>query len=172
MPAPPHRPKDPARRLSLAVGLSAAVVLLGCDAARPVPRVAYTLLDGAKADTASWQGKVMLVNFWATSCALCVQEMPHIVALHEKFHARGYDTMAVAMRHDPPARVVQFAASRKLPFGVAIDNTGVIAQQFGDVSLTPTTFLIDRRGMIVERILGVPDFAALDKRIAHLLAQA
>ena len=173
MPASPLQTIDPARRhLSLALGLAAGAVLLGCNAARPVPVVAYTLLDGSATDTASWQGKVVLVNFWATTCATCVQEMPRIVALHHKFKARGYDTLAVAMRHDPPSRVVQFAASHHLPFGVAIDNTGAIARQFDDVQLTPTTFLIDRRGMIVERLVGVPDFAALDARIAHLLAPA
>jgi peroxiredoxin len=171
MPAPPHQPNDPARRrLSLALGLATGALLLACDKARPVPMVAYTLLDGSVAHTASWQGKVVLVNFWATSCATCVQEMPQIVALHNKFKDRGYDTLAVAMRHDPPVRVVHFAASRNLPFGVAIDNTGVIAQQFDDVRLTPTTFLVDRRGMLFERLVGVPDFAALDARIAQLLA--
>jgi peroxiredoxin len=173
MPALPLPPQDPARRrLSLALGLAAGAVLMGCNAARPVPAVAYTLLDGSAAHTASWQGKVMLVNFWATTCALCVQEMPGIVALHHKFSARGYDTLAVAMRHDPPSRVLQFAAAHDLPFGVAIDNTGVIARHFDDVQLTPTTFLVDRRGMIVERLLGVPDFAALEARIALLLGPA
>jgi peroxiredoxin len=69
-------------------------------------------------------GKVMLVNFWATSCATCVKEMPQIVATHDKFKARGLDTLAVAMSYDPPAFVAKFAETRKLPFGVAIDNTG------------------------------------------------
>jgi peroxiredoxin len=136
------------------------------------PVLSYVLLDGVKVDSSQWQGKVMLVNFWATSCTTCVAEMPEIVATHQKFKARGYDTLAVAMSYDPPAFVANFAQSRQLPFGVAIDNTGMIAKQFGGVQLTPTTLLINKRGEIVKRYVGAPDFAALHKLVEQLLAEA
>jgi peroxiredoxin len=58
-----------------------------------------------------------------------------------------------------------------LPFGVAIDNTGEVAKAFGDVKMTPTTFLIDKQGRIVKQYLGAPDFAALDELITELLAE-
>ncbi len=138
----------------------------------PVPSVSYTLLDGSKASTESLRGKVVLVNFWATSCTACVAEMPQIVATYNKFKRRGYDTVAVAMSYDPPAYVVRFARSRQLPFGVAIDNTGEIAKRFGDVQLTPTSFLIDKHGNIVKRYVGAPDFAALHALVEKLLAEA
>ncbi|MCX2865755.1 TlpA disulfide reductase family protein [Paucibacter sp. PLA-PC-4] len=136
------------------------------------PALSYVLLDGAKVETSQWQGKVMLVNFWATSCTTCVAEMPEIVATHQKFKTRGFDTLAVAMSYDPPAFVANFAQSRQLPFGVAIDNTGEIAKQFGRVQLTPTTLLINKRGEIVKRYVGAPDFAALHKLVEQLLAEA
>jgi peroxiredoxin len=97
--------------------------------------------------------------------------MPQIVATHEKFRSRGFETLAVAMSYDPPAYVARFAESRRLPFGVAIDNTGAIARSFGDVQMTPTTFLIDRQGRVVKRYLGTPDFAALQALIGELLAE-
>jgi len=137
----------------------------------PVPAVSYTLLDGRQGSTETLRGKVVLVNFWATTCTACVAEMPQIVATHHRFKDRGYDTVAVAMRYDPPARVAHFAASRQLPFGVAIDNTGEIARRFGDVEFTPTSYLIDQRGQIVKRFVGAPDFAALHALIDKLLAQ-
>ena len=136
------------------------------------PALSYVLLDGAKVETRQWQGKVMLVNFWATSCTTCVAEMPEIVATHQKFKDRGFDTLAVAMSYDPPAFVANFAQSRQLPFGVAIDNTGEIAKQFGRVQLTPTTLLINKRGEIVKRYVGAPDFAALHQLVEQLLAEA
>ncbi len=136
------------------------------------PALSYVLLDGAKVETSQWQGKVMLVNFWATSCTTCVAEMPEIVATHQKFKTRGFDTLAVAMSYDPPAFVANFAQSRQLPFGVAIDNTGEIAKQFGRVQLTPTTLLINKPGEIVKRYVGAPDFAALHKLVEQLLAEA
>ena len=144
--------------------------LTGCARDR-VPAVDYTLLNGQKASSQQWAGKVMLVNFWATSCATCVKEMPQIVATHQKFKARGLDTLAVAMSYDPPAFVAKFAETRGLPFGVAIDNTGSVAQAFGPVQMTPTTFLINKRGEIVKRYVGEPDFAALHGLIEKLLAE-
>ena len=136
------------------------------------PTVSYVLLNGQKLDSTNWQGKVMLVNFWATSCTTCVHEMPQIVATHEKFKQRGFDTLAVAMSYDPPAYVASFAETRQLPFGVAIDNTGEVARRFGDVRLTPTTVLINKRGEIVKRFVGEPDFNALHALIEQLLAQS
>ncbi len=130
------------------------------------------LNDGSKISTEQLKGKVMLVNFWATSCTTCVAEMPEMVATYEKYRGKGYQTLAVAMSYDPPAYVSNFAQTRKLPFSVAIDNTGVIAREFGDVKITPTTFLINKRGEIVKRYVGTPDFAELHRLIEKLLSEA
>jgi peroxiredoxin len=96
--------------------------------------------------------------------------MPQIVATHEKFKAQGLETLAVAMQYDVPAYVMQFAQSRQLPFRVAMDHTGEIAQGFGPVQLTPTTFVINKKGQIVKRYIGEPDFAAMHELIGKLLA--
>ena len=151
----------PARRAVLLALAAAAALGAGCSAREPAPQFTYTLLDGAKGSTADLRGKVVLVNFWATSCMTCVAEMPKVIATYEKYKARGFETLAVAMSYDPPAYVSNFAQSRKLPFGVVIDNTGAIAQSFGAVQLTPTTFVIDKRGEIVKQFVGEPDFPAL-----------
>ena len=165
------------RHLATAAILVAAAaggwLALGGGATREAaPPVSYTLLDGQKASLAALKGQVVLVNFWATSCTTCVAEMPEIVATYEKYKGKGYQTVVVAMEYDPPAYVSNFAESRKLPFGVAIDNTGEIARQFGQVQLTPTSFLINKRGEIVKRYVGAPDFAALHTLVEQLLAEA
>jgi peroxiredoxin len=136
------------------------------------PDSTFVLLDGSKKSTADLKGRVTLVNFWATSCTTCVAEMPKIIATHDKYHARGFDTLAVAMSYDPPSYVVNFAETRKLPFQVAIDNTGTVAKAWGDVRLTPTTYIVNKRGEIVKRYIGEPDFAELHRLIEELLAQA
>ncbi|MPM59255.1 hypothetical protein SDC9_106095 [bioreactor metagenome] len=76
------------------------------------------------------------------------------------------------MQYDQPAYVVNFAESRKLPFQVAIDNTGANAKAWGDVQLTPSTFIVNKRGQIVKSFVGAPDFAELHKLIEKLLAEA
>lgn len=135
------------------------------------PESTFVLLDGSRQSTADLRGKVTLVNFWATSCTTCVAEMPEIIDTHKKYNSRGFDTLAVAMSYDPPSYVVNFAQSRQLPFQVAIDNTGAVAREWGDVKLTPTTFLVNKRGEIVKRFVGTPDFAELHKLIDKLLAE-
>ena len=159
------------KRLSfLAALLAAALTLSGCGQDR-APESSFVLLDGSRITHAQLQGKVTLVNFWATSCTTCVAEMPEIVATYEKYKGQGYETLAVAMSYDPPAYVVNFTESRKLPFKVAIDNTGANAQAWGEVKLTPTTYLLNKRGEIVKQYVGEPDFAALHQLIEKLLAE-
>ena len=155
---------------SLALGMVAGMT--GCSGAQAAPQSTFVLLDGSKQSTADMKGKVTLVNFWATSCVTCVAEMPEIIATHNKYQSRGYDTLAVAMSYDPPSYVVNFAETRKLPFKVAIDNTGAVAKAWGDVQLTPTTYLVNKRGKIVKRYVGTPDFAALHQLIEKLLAES
>jgi peroxiredoxin len=152
---------------ALAVG-AAVVWTTGIEKA---PASTFVLLDGSKRTTEDLKGRVTLVNFWATSCVTCVGEMPKIIATYDKYKARGYDTLAVAMSYDPPSYVVNFAQTRKLPFQVAIDNTGAVAKAWGDVQLTPTTYIVNKRGEIVKRYVGEPDFAQLHQLIEKLLAE-
>ncbi len=151
----------------LAVG---AAVYLGDSAA--APEATFVLLDGSSKSTADLKGHVTLVNFWATSCTTCVAEMPKIMATYDKYRGQGYDTVAVAMSYDPPSYVVHYAQTRKLPFKVAIDNTGAVARAWGDVQLTPTSFLVNKRGEIVKRYVGQPNFAELHQLIEKLLAES
>jgi len=160
------------KRLSfIPLVLAAALALAGCGQER-APESSFVLLDGSHISTAQMKGQVTLVNFWATSCTTCVAEMPEIAATYNKYKDKGYQTLAVAMRYDPPAYVVNFSETRKLPFKVAIDNTGANAKAWGDVQLTPTTFLVNKRGEIVKRYVGTPDFTELQRLIEKLLAEA
>jgi peroxiredoxin len=164
-------------RTAVIAGIAAAAVLAAgaafyvASAPDAAPSSTFVLLDGSKKTTGDLKGRVTLVNFWATSCVTCVGEMPKMVATYDKYHGKGYDMLAVAMSYDPPSYVVNYTETRKLPFQVAIDNTGTVAKQWGDVQLTPTTFLVNKRGEIVKRFVGEPDFAQLHQLIEKLLAE-
>ena len=165
------KPFKPTRRSALAALAVATAALAGCgdDAA---PLSTFVLLDGSSQTTQQLKGKVTLVNFWATSCTTCVGEMPQVISTYDKYKDKGYDTIAVAMQYDPPSYVVNFAQTRKLPFKVAIDNTGKVAQAWGDVKLTPTTYIVNKQGQIVKKYVGAPNFDELHKLIEKLLAEA
>ncbi|WP_293220063.1 TlpA disulfide reductase family protein [Ottowia sp.] len=157
------------RRVALAALVGASALLAGCgnDAA---PLSTFVLLDGSSQTTQDLKGKVTLVNFWATSCTTCVGEMPQVIDTYDKYKDQGFDTIAVAMSYDPPAYVVNFAQTRKLPFKVAIDNTGAVAKAWGEVQLTPTTYIVDKQGQIVKKYVGAPNFDELHRLIEKLLA--
>ncbi len=148
--------------------LGLACLLAACANDR-APESSYVLLDGMKITTTQLQGKVFLLNFWATSCTTCVAEMPELIATHNKFKDRGFETLAVAMSYDPPSYVVNFAQTRQLPFKVAIDNTGAAAKAWGDIQLTPTTFVVNKRGEVVKKYVGAPNFVELHLLIESLL---
>jgi len=135
------------------------------------PAVTFTSLQGERVSTGDLRGRVVLVNFWATDCVVCVKEMPRMTTTYRKYHPRGFELIAVAMRYDPPNYVINYAEKNALPFKVALDPMGELAKAFGDVKLTPTTVVIDKRGNIVTRILGEPDFAKLDALITEKLAE-
>ena len=136
------------------------------------PQVKFTTLKGETLSTSDLRGKVVMINFWATSCVTCVGEMPKIIETYNKYHSQGFDTIAVAMSYDPPNYVLNYTEKNKLPFKVALDVQGDLARSFGDIRLTPTTFIIDRRGNIVKQYLGEPDFVQLHALLESKLKEA
>lgn len=134
------------------------------------PDVTYVNLKGEKISSQSLRGKVVMVNFWATSCATCVAEMPQMIETYNKFHPKGLEFVAVAMSYDPPNYVLNYAETRQLPFHVALDVQGQLAQSFGDVKLTPTTYVIDKQGKIIKRYVGQPSFKELHALLEQALA--
>ena len=155
----------------IAALLLATIALAACEAAQApnAPQAQFAGLTGEKFSTSDLRGKVVLINFWATSCASCVREMPRMVETWRKFAPRGYEMVAVAMSHDTPEKVADFTQRRALPFKVVLDQRGEVAQRFGEVRATPTSFLIDKQGRILKRYVGEPDWAELHRAVERAL---
>jgi peroxiredoxin len=152
---------------SIAIAAIAAVASLTLT--RPAPEVKFSTLAGDTFSTSELRGKVVLVNFWATYCAECLKEMPKLVDAHRKFSPRGYETIAVAVRRDDPDRVARFAAKHALPFKVALDSSGELGREFGNVRITPMSFLIGKNGKILRRYVGAPDWAEFHQLVEREL---
>jgi peroxiredoxin len=155
---------------AVAAAALAAAGYFSFAAKQTAPEVTFTSLSGDKVSMQSLRGKVVMVNFWATSCTTCIKEMPEMVQTYNKYKDKGLDFVAVAMSYDPPNYVLNYAQTRSLPFKVALDTQGEIAKSFGDVKLTPSTFVIDKNGKIIKRYVGEPDFAALHQLLEKALA--
>ena len=154
----------------VAVLAIAAAATVSLSARQAAPSVTFTGLDGRKFTSESLKGKVVMVNFWATSCVTCIKEMPQMVQTYNKYHQQGLEYVAVAMSYDPPNYVLNYAQTRQLPFKVVLDTQGELAKSFGDVTLTPTTYVIDKEGNIIKRYVGEPAFSQLHKLLEKALA--
>lgn len=148
----------------------AAIAYFTLSAQQPAPSVTFIGLDGQKFTSESLKGKVVMVNFWATSCVTCIKEMPQMTETYNKYKDQGLEFVAVAMSYDPPNYVLNYTQTRKLPFKVALDPQGELAKSFGDVKLTPTTYVIDKEGRILKRYVGEPEFSQLHKLLEKALA--
>ncbi len=165
----------------LGVGAAVAATAAGAwlyfaSAPKAVPEVRFATLKGELISTADLRGKVTLINFWATSCAPCVKELPGIAAAWKKYNTQGFETIAVAMEYDPPNYVKSFTERNQLPFKVALDARGEIAKAFGaingDVRVVPTSFVIDRQGRVIKSYLGELDFVKFEALLVAALKEA
>lgn len=155
---------------AVAILIIAVVGYFSFSSSKPAPEVTFIGLNGEKITSQSLRGKVVMVNFWATSCTTCVHEMPRMVETYNKYKGQGLEFVAVAMSYDPPNYVLNYAQTRSLPFKVALDMQGDVARAFGDVKLTPTTFVIDKNGNVIKRYVGEPEFASLHQLLEKALA--
>ena len=125
---------------------------------KTVENLNMTTINGKSITSKNLLGKVVLINFWATDCTGCIAEMPDLIKTYNKYKNQNFELIAVSMFYDPPSRVLSFSKNNNLPFPVVLDIKKQIASQFKNVTLTPTSFLIDHQGRIINRIIGEIDF--------------
>lgn len=160
----------------IAIGLF-ALILVGAlgylwltpEGMKQAPDVTLRTLDGTQLDLAALRGRPLLVTFWATSCTGCVKEIPHLIELHEEFSPQGLQVIAIAMSYDPPNHVIAMRDARKIPYAIALDIDDSAARAFGDVRLTPTSFLIAPDGRIVRHKIGEFDMDDMRGQIRAML---
>ena len=152
---------------ALCVVAAAALALTSRPTA---PEVRFAALSGEQFSTSDLRGKVVLVNFWATWCTTCVEEMPRMIDTYRKFAPRGYEMVAVAVQSDHPNAVAAFTQKRALPFKVALDGDGSIAKEFGRIRITPTSFLLDKNGRVLKEYVGEPDWAEFHALVEKALS--
>lgn len=133
------------------------------------PAVEFRLIDGRVVELASLRGNVVLVDFWATSCAICIAELPYVASLAKELAPRGFEVIAVAMPYDRPDHVLHYVERSGLDLKFALDIQGELVTRLGPVNGTPTLLLIDRNGNIALRLEGPQQPDALRQAISQLL---
>ena len=133
------------------------------------PDIKLTITDGSIIELQQLRGKPVLVTFWATSCIACVREVPHLIALYNELSNDGLEIIGIAMPYDPPNQVVTMISEREIPYPIAIDIEGNAITAFGDVLVTPTSFLIAPDGTITKHTIGEMDMTELRDTIISML---
>jgi thiol-disulfide isomerase/thioredoxin len=109
--------------------------------------IRFTALDGRDVDLAKLKGKVVLVEFWSTSCGPCIAEMPTVKAVYEKFHNRGFEVVAISL-DDKESALRRFIKEKELPWPQHFDGKGwanQFAARYGIFEI-PTMWLVDKEG--------------------------
>ena len=135
-----------------------------------VPDFTLTSLDGTDYTLSELKGQAVLVNLWATWCPPCRAEMPAIEKMYQEYKDQGLVVLAVDMTYqDDPQKVAPFAQEYGLTFPILLDQTGVVGSAYQLRSL-PSSYFIDRFGIIQEVIIGGPMAEALLRtRIEQIL---
>lgn len=149
--------------------LVGALVYFSISGGEKAPNVQFTLDSGEQINL-TLPKKPILVNFWATSCPSCVAKMPDMAKLKAEFGDR-FEIIAISMDYDPKNQVETFIRANPYPFNFVQDTDGAYSEAFGNIRLTPTTFLIAPNGNIVYRKIGDSDFEFLAQRINQLSPQ-
>ena len=153
------------KKLLLPIIVIALLVFLGLQLNNKpaAPNVTFTTIDGKQISMASLKNQVVLVNFWATDCPGCIKEMPQLISTYNQYHKKGFEVIAVAMPYDQITQILNYSKSQALPFPITHDSTAEISNQFGQVSLTPTAFIYNKQGHLLQRTIGELDFNALQQ---------
>ncbi len=159
------------KRIGLAIAILALLVFLADQFNKRMfaPKARFITLTGKTINMSELKGKVVLVNFWATTCTTCIGEMPDLTKTYHTYKSKDFEMIAVAMDYDPPAQVLNFATQKALPFPVMHDGFGDVAKAFRHKGLTPTTYIYDKTGYRIFYKVGELDFAKLNQLLVEAL---
>ena len=139
--------------IALAFSISAVSLSFAEKPAAPAPDFTLTDIAGKKTSLAEFRGKVVLLNFWATWCGPCRAEMPSLNKLYLDLRDRGFVVLAVSIdTSDKPVK--SFVAEKRLAFPVLMDKDKEVSFDLYGAMGMPTSFLIDKNGVITEKIMG------------------
>jgi peroxiredoxin len=122
---------------------------------KPVPELTLQTMDGEPIALREQSGKVLLINFWATWCPPCREEIPDLIDLQEEFGPQGLRVVGVATDREGASVVRPFVEEQGINYPIVLDSTQSISEQLGPVYGLPTTVVVNAEGKIAKRVVGM-----------------
>jgi peroxiredoxin len=132
------------------------------------PNFSLKSYDGKIVELAKLRGKVVVVNFWATWCPPCRAEIPDFIKVYDVNKSKGLEIIGIALDEDGWSKVNPFVERNKINYPIVLGTMEVV-QQYGGIEGIPTTFIVDKKGNIVDHQVGMLTKEMLDQKIKVLL---
>ena len=133
------------------------------------PDVSLNFIDGQKINISSYRGNPLLVTFWSITCSYCLKEIARLAELYNELNPYGFEIIGIAMSYDQPNRVIELSKKKRIPYLIALDINSDAEKAFGDIRTTPTNFLIDPNGKIIQHDIGIMNIKKLRSKIKRML---
>lgn len=185
------------RRLPLLLGFSLVLLLTGCGGddssqqatssttstaptpsagkvqevdPQPVPDLTLETMDGTSIDLAAQEGRVLLINFWATWCAPCREEIPELKELHANLQPKGLTVIGVALDRGGAEVVKPYVDNHEINYPIVLDGEGNAEAEMGPIYGLPTTLVVNPKEQIVKRVIGIFPVDKLKPTLEEMLS--
>lgn len=156
------------RILTLALGVALLLAAPVAPAQEKAPNFTLKTADGKDLELARLQGKVVVLNFWATWCGPCRKEIPGFLDVYNKYKAKGLEIVGISLDREGWSVVKPYIAKAKITYPVVVGD-GDLAEAYGGIEAIPTTFIVDRKGKIIKRHVGYMSKEDFDRFVSAAL---
>jgi peroxiredoxin len=136
----------------------------------PAPAFSLKNLEGKTVSSSAFKGKIIVLDFWATWCGPCRMEIPSFIALQEKYQKQGFTFIGVSLDENGPAVVADFVKKNRMNYPQLMGTYDVITK-YGSFEAIPTTFVIDRKGIVRKVLQGYHPQSVFESEIQKLLGE-